>query len=287
MVSTDASAVSETCAQGRARIVSVKWANPTEELTGIAKVCHALLASNEFQPRELCVIVPNQNWGRQIMRALYAADVPFTSCLPCVKPSKQTLDVLSELDRIAAEEKTEGIAQRGLSLAAYVGARDCAELAHGLMHVTGTEDAACMAALLREQLAHPTMPAFSGCVAVMQHKRAQGTYKKVFILGCVNGLVPGRKAFEADEDAREAARVADREAFIAELASATDEVFVSFFTKADAAFAEAAHIRFARKITEGGQVMAMIAPSDFLQEAGSAQPSTIGGQALLRSYGLN
>ncbi len=285
---TQATLVSAMSGTGGAKVSAVKWENPTQELAGIAVVCAHLMKTGQVQGREICLVVPNQNWGKQMMVALQAQNIPTTSCLPVLKVSQEAQEVLAKLDGLAEDAKAGKEVLCGLSLVHAVGAQKCGEFAHGLLHVSGKETPEELAALLREQLVRPSMPEFTAKLPIMMHGKVTGTYKRVFLVGFVNGLVPGKAAFEA-EDPKERTRAldADREAFIAELGAATEEATVSSFVKVDAEFAKLAHIRFVRKIAEGGRTMAMAQPCEFLQEAGLAQPSTVGGQALLRSYGLN
>ena len=68
---------------------------------------------------------------------------------------------------------------------------------------------------------------------------------------------------------------------------ATNTCFVSYFTRIEKRLADAAHIPYARCKKEHDKEMAMTCPATFLANQRSNRPSTMSGQALLRSYGLN
>lgn len=139
-----------------------------------------------------------------------------------------------------------------------------------------------------EDLDHSTIGLHAARTPIRNYMDIEDDYEWLFLTGCVNGFIPGPAAFEAaSEEARAQERQRAREAWTNAFAHASKRVIASSFTKAEASFAKAAHIRFPRQKTEHGKTLAICSPTQFLQEAGSLRPTTVGGQALLRDFNLN
>ncbi|MBE6465914.1 hypothetical protein [Denitrobacterium detoxificans] len=119
-------------------------------------------------------------------------------------------------------------------------------------------------------------------VKIAYYDALEDDYDWLFLMGCVDGFIPPAQASETAPSSDEA-RAAWSNAFH----HATKRVIASSFVKADAAFAKAAGIQSNRRKMEHGRVMAMCKPTPFLRDKGQARPSTVGGQALLRSFNLN
>jgi hypothetical protein len=123
---------------------------------------------------------------------------------------------------------------------------------------------------------------------IMDIHDIRGDFDQVFMVACVDGLIPGPAAFDdSDPRSRSEAMERDRAAFTASCDAARRRTFLSCFTRMDESMAKSIHARYTRTKMEGGRRMAMVRPSLFIEEEGMERPTTLGGQALLRRYGLN
>lgn len=297
-------------AQKLSAAACVRWKEPGDELLGLARVAHALVDRDECRPCDICLAVPNRNWAQQMKRACDAAKLASTVCVAPVRISNEAHETLAALDAAAlqSQEASEAYAKfghtaeevaalakkcaplHGFTLVKVLGIDRIHDFAHALYHVAGTEDAAELAALLRERLAHPAIPAHVDVTPILDYctVAAAGEFARVFVVSCVDGLVPGPAAFEAADAARrEAALDASRAGFEGALLASKGDAVVSYFEKIDAPIAQAAHIRHARCKMEHGRKLAMCAPCAFLAEAGALRPTTVGGQTFLRDFNLN
>ncbi|ANE22876.1 hypothetical protein AAY81_06780 [Denitrobacterium detoxificans] len=120
-------------------------------------------------------------------------------------------------------------------------------------------------------------------VKIAYYNAIEDNYDWLFLMGCVDGFIPPAQASGTTIQTNDEARAAWGNAFN----HATKRVIASSFAKADATFAKAAGIQSDRRKMEHGRVMAMCKPTPFLRDKGRFRPSTVGGQALLRSFNLN
>lgn len=286
----------------------VKWKTPAEELVGIAALAHELLTRGEVRTDRLCLAVPNRNWAVQAQRACARIGLETAVCIAPARWDAATHRSLAALELLARPgekaqaawkaaggtlEEARRIVRtcgeaRGFTLARMTGLEEAPACAHALRHLGGEEDACELSALVLEQLTRPSLPARSSCVPIVDVRAIQSTYDWVFLIGCVDGLIPAAQAFEAvDEQKRIEALEVDRRAFFSAINHASVRAVVSSFTEIDAEVARQAHIRPARFKMHHATRMALTAPSMLLEETGAERPSTMGGQALLREYNLN
>lgn len=285
-------------------LLYVKWASPTEELASSARLASTLADRRIASANDVCIAVPNRNWAVQLARTCDELGIEIVDRTPARLGTADNT-ALMKLDVIAGAEgsldawraaggdarEARALAERlgharGHSLAHAVGAQDAAGLAHGLRHVVGDEDAAALAALLREQAKRPTVPVGMQLISIAHYQRIEGDFAYMFLVGCVDGLLPGPAALEGDGDVRERALADARSAYRRIVGAPRVRTVLSGFAKADVRLADAAHIPYARTKRERGETLAMCSPSRFLAEEGARRPSTEGGQAMLKRYRL-
>lgn len=104
----------------------------------------------------------------------------------------------------------------------------------------------------------------------------------LFLLGCVEGLIPTAQALE-DENAL----TTQREAVTRLMFGQTSDVVLSTFTRVEAVLADQIHLPYSRTKIVNGTPFARVTPTRFIAELGAARPSTISGQQFLRDAGLN
>lgn len=109
----------------------------------------------------------------------------------------------------------------------------------------------------------------------------------VYAVACVDGLLPRTLPQQATDEQREAARAASRAVFRTVAQGVRTFLALSLFTSAEVTLAQGAHLRFSRTKTVRGEQLAVTHPTPFLAEWGGKRPTTLGGQALLRTHGLN
>lgn len=286
----------------------VKWKTPSDELLGIATLAHALVTQGVVRSDRLCLAVPNRNWAVQAQRACAHNGLETALLLAPAQWDGATQRALAALELLASPGKKAqaawnvaggtseegqriartGAKARGYTLAHIVGLTDAPTCAHALKHLDGEEDARELSALVIEQLTQPTLPARGSLVPIAHIRALDHVYDWVFLIGCVDGLIPAARAFEApDEHERSAVLEADRKAFFTAIKCARECAVVSNFTHIDAHVAQQAHIRATRYKKEHGSRLALTTPSMLLEEAGAERPSTLGGQTLLRKFNLN
>ncbi len=276
----------------------VKWETPEDELAGTARLLEAFVHRHIDQANDLAIAVPNMTWAAMARRACASAGVAASirarraHVSAATKSRLALLEVIAHPDDEHLQEKWRASGhtdeERTALLERYGDARaqalirlcdlgSCPELEHALLHTCGDEDAKTLFDVICAQLEHPTAPSGLEVVSIVELTHVSETYSQLFVIGCVEGLLP---AEAADEDAV-------REAFLKAGDHATKRLYYSGFTKADADFARAAHIAFARtRRTQDGEV-AMCRISPLFAKFGARRPSTLGGQALLRTYQLN
>ena len=249
--------------------VFVKWATPTEEATGIAKLAGALIDRSLGQPGDVAVVAPNRMWATNLLRACEACKVAASLCMP----QRETPAVSRALARL----DQEGGELRGRSLARRTGLDALSECAHALLHIEGDETAEELGLLVRAQLARPTVPEKTPCVPIVLAGCMPSAFRYVFVAGCVNGLVPSSAALdEAQGEGPHTALERERALFDAAVDAGETRTTISCFTKAPLEFARQTRIRYSRTKTENGEAVAMVQPSMFLSEAGQQ-----------RTWGLN
>ncbi len=156
--------------------------------------------------------------------------------------------------------------------------------------MVGDEDAASLFALVRSHISDPTFPDDPHTLHIASYGSMAGTdYDNVFALGVVDGFMPRRDAFEVistDEDRKDILD-AERRMFYDAVSKATKRLVFSSFATAPLEIAERTKMQVVRVKAQEGERVAVLRPSLFLEEAGSAYPGTIGGQSALAEYGLN
>lgn len=180
--------------------------------------------------------------------------------------------------------------RKGHGLLKAVGAeglREYAPLAHRLV---GDEDATALFALVRASQLNPTHDGSARAVHISSYEQMCGcNYNAVYAVGCVDGFMPARDAFEVVSTDEDRARVMDagRRAFMGAAGKAADTLLFSTFSKADLELAERTKMQVQRVRMENGQRVATVRPTCFLEEAGAAAPLTLGGQAVLADLGID
>lgn len=145
-------------------------------------------------------------------------------------------------------------------------------------------------------------PAGTRRAAIMDFRRAWTDFSHLYVVGCVEGLIPTAQALAVEEAEgasagagagagergdNPAGPLAQQRAAFNRLAEADGAVTFSYFAKAPAALADQIHLPYRRTKTEGGIELALVAPTRFIAEWGAARPSTQGGDGFLRAVGLN
>ncbi len=299
----------------------VKWDEPESELSGVARLLEAFVHRRVDCANDLAIVVPSMAWALQARRACDAAGVQASIRAGSVHLSAAArsrlalLDVIAHADDPRTMEKwrASGHGEEELAdlLARYGAARaaalvrlcdlaSCPELSHGLLHVCGDESAQALLDILNAQLAHPTSPDGLEVVSIVPLTHLSQVYAQVFVIGCVDGLLPAGDAAGTPDAAKQAdargiagdsgadtAYASAEEAFLAAPRHASKRLYYSGFAKAEVEFARRAHLRFSRVKREGDRELAMCRISPCFADFGAARPSTLGGQALLRKYQLN
>lgn len=241
----------------------VKWKTPTDEAIGIAQVAGALVERRIAEPGRIAIMVPNRLWAANLQAACKSCGARATLCVPH-----------PELARSLGDPPETDL--KGFSLVRHLQWGTDPRLAHALLHVQGFESASEVFAIVKEQLERPTVPAFTEHIPIVLQDYPSVDADYLFAVACVRGLVPHGEG--TDESKR---------AFAGMVSERRERTFISYFTKAPLELAEAAGIYSARRKTEDGKPVAMTQPSPYLEAAGIWRPTTTGGQALLRTYGLN
>lgn len=260
--------------------IFVKWSTPAEEALSTVRLAYALVERRIAAPGTVTIAVPNRAWAQNVMRAAHNLGHQLVSCIPqSISPAGE--QALAQLEALSHE----GL--QGRSLVHRAGLEDIPEFATGLLHMEGSESAEELAQLLRNQANTPSVPQNCAYVALALARNVPPTTNYLFAIACVNGLVPRAAALEAESATGEQTLAEDRKQFRALLNTNTQRTFVSYFVKAPARLAENAGLHVVRYKMENEERYAMVAPSIFITETRSQRPSTTGGQALLRMYGLN
>lgn len=294
----------------------VKWDGPSAELAGTARLLEAFVYRRVDEASNLAIAVPNMAWAVQARRACDAAGIQSSIRAGAVHLSAAAKSRLALLEVIAHQDDPQVAdrwrasghtddelasllerygAARAAALVRLCDLESCPEFSHGLLHVCGDESAQVLFGILNAQLARPTSPEGLEVVSIVPLTHLAETYSQVFVIGCVDGLLPAaadeRGADSAAHDAAAkgmpGAYASAKDAFLAAPRHATKRLYYSGFAKADVDFARQAHLSFARIKREGGREVAMCRISPYFAAFGASRPSTLGGQALLRKYQLN
>lgn len=179
---------------------------------------------------------------------------------------------------------------KSLSLVHAAGASELPEYKEVRACLVGTEDAATLQCIVRESVSEPVWPDNPHVLHIATSEALCGcSYENVFFVGAVEGLLPGHAAVDekVPEAARERVLERERRRFAAAAAKAERHLGVSYFVKASPQLAERTKLRILRTRQEKGREVAVVQPTRFLSEAGDAEPTTTGGQALLGKHDLN
>lgn len=244
-------------------LMVVKWQTPTDEALGIARVAGALVDRRIAEAGRIAIMVPNRLWASNLKAACDSCGVRATPCIPH-----------PELARAIGEPPRTDL--KGFSLVRHLKWGSDPRMAHALSHIQGSESASEVFDIVKAQLSNPTLPAFATEIPIVLHDYPATDTDYLFMVGCVKGLVPEGEGTPES-----------REAFARLVGANRTRTCISYFVKAPRKLAEVAGIASARCKTEDGQQVAMTQPSPYLEEAGIWRPTTTGGQALLRTYGLN
>ena len=150
--------------------------------------------------------------------------------------------------------------------------------------MAGDEDAPALFALVRDRQFAPVHRADPHAVRISSYEQMAGcSYEDVYLVGCVDGFMPARDAFEvvSTDDDRARVREEGRRAFMAAAGKGAARLMFSTFSLADLELAERTKMQVRRVRMEGDRRMATLHPTCFIEEAGAAAPITLGGQALL------
>lgn len=216
----------------------------------------------------------------------------------------ETLEGISTLNeepfphaKALAEAFTQGCAfieknarRKGFTLMHTIGVEELPEFEDIAQLLVGDEDAASLYSLARNYISNPSWSDDTRALHISTFVNTCGTdYDTVIFASAVDGFMPSYAAFEKEstEELRERAINQDRRLFYTTVSKARERVIFSVFSKAELQLAERTKMHVVRKKVEDGTPMAILRPSTFLDEAGDARPSTIGGQGLLSECALN
>lgn len=179
--------------------------------------------------------------------------------------------------------------RRGFALMRAVGAEKLPEFADMYRLISGDETAPELFTLVYRELTSPHFSPDEHCLRFISLDRLCGlSADNLIVLGCVNGFLPRRDAFEvvSTDDARDRLMNTGRRELASALAKAEKRAVLSFFAKADLELAEKTKMQVARVRSEDGKRVALLRPSCFIDELAEANPGTTGGQQFLAERGL-
>lgn len=213
-------------------------------------------------------------------KASQAEEEPFLRAKALTEPFKAGKEFIEKNSR-----------RRGFALLRAIGGEGLAEFSDVADMLEGDEDAARLYAMERAAATDPVYPDDPHTIHISSlASLANGQdYDNVFFLGCIDGFLPRRDAFEvvSTDEERTAVLDSDRMALYKALGKANDRVVFSTFSKADLEIAERTKMQVVRVKSESGERVAILRPSSYFTEIGESFPSTIGGQAFLSDLGLN
>lgn len=310
---------SDEAKSAQAHITCLKWDYAESELRGIAEAIQALSAktasSSSSSKSELNlkigIIAPNYTWATQMQQACKHVDSDATVCVAVPEQARVAQQVFATLtllvnpaDTQASEtllrlgvtsEAQKNLVERygsahGLTLVHGLGLDTLAPFAHALRHRTGDENATTLLKLLRRECITPTMHDLHGVIPIMDWASLQETYDWLFLIGCVEGLLPetvfatSAKAATkaATETATEPQRLDTAEtAPFADALQRANNVVISHFTKIDEATAQAFGVIHVRSKQEGDRRIALARSCSHIKAVLPALPTTEGGEAFL------
>ena len=214
----------------------------------------------------------------QVSEAVARGEEPFLRC-----------KVLAEAWNTGHSIIERDAKRRGFALMNAIGAEKLPELADIERLMTGDETAAKLFELVYRELTDPHFSIDEHRLRFISLERLCGlSADNIIVLGCVNGFLPNRDAFEVvstDEDRLGYMNEGRRELASA-LAKGSRRVILSYFSKADLELAEKTKLQVARVRSENGQRIALLHPSCFIDEMWKTSPGTTGGQQFLAERGL-
>ena len=285
----------------------VKWNSPIEELSGIAQLAASDTQHGLCHAGDIRLAVPSVNWGIQLQHMCDTLKIPALFCTPHVRLGSENRKRLAKLSALARPHDSAaqdaciaaGVSQEeldtllntytkthGYTLIKAIGLKESMALRHVVLHLRGDENAKDLYELVRTQIEHPTFPSDTETIPIVLMSHIRSCVKRIFAVGCVDGLVPAYAA-NMNEKERHAAREAGHASFEACFSHAEDSVVISYFTRIEEHVAQMAGIVFGRTKLQDGTRLAMTRPTPYLAEWGANLPSTVGGQTLLREKGLN
>lgn len=193
-------------------------------------------------------------------------------------------NVLVERWRSGHEFIEKNAQRKGYALLRALDAEDLPEFADVIRSMEGDETAQQLYALLRRQVTNPVYPANPHVLRIASAATLAGTeYDNLVFCGFIDGFAPTRAAFEvvSTEEDRVRALETERRAFYTAASKAQVNLLFSYFAKSPLELAEKTKMQVTRVRSEHGERIALVRPSTFLQEAGAACPTTIGGQAFM------
>lgn len=179
--------------------------------------------------------------------------------------------------------------RKGFALLHAIGAEKLAEFADIARFVAGDESASELFELVYREVTNPHFSADEHCLRFITLGRMCGlTAENIIVLGCVDGFVPPRDAFEivSTDDVRSELMNTSRREFASAIAKAEKRVLLSYFAKADLELAEKTKMKVTRVRSEDGARIALVHPSCFIEEFEEADPGATGGQQFLAERGL-
>lgn len=306
---------SDEAKSAQAHITCLKWDYAESELRGIAEAIQALSAktasSSSSSKSELNlkigIIAPNYTWATQMQQACKHVDSDATVCVAVPEQARVAQQVFATLtllvnpaDTQASEtllrlgvtsEAQKNLVERygsahGLTLVHGLGLDTLAPFAHALRHRTGDENATTLLKLLRRECITPTMHDLHGVIPIMDWASLQGTYDWLFLIGCVEGLLPetvfATSAKAATKTATEPQRLDTAEtAPFADVLQRASNIVISHFAKIDEATAQAFGITHVRTKQEGNRRIALARGCSHIKAVPPALPTTEGGEAFL------
>ena len=172
----------------------------------------------------------------------------------------------------------------GFALMHAIGADEVAEFDSVIEELVGDETAAQICASMRRHILDPVFPQNPDMVRICTPQNLCGqSYKHMLVLGMIDGFFPKRAAFEvvSTPEDRAEALLQERRAFCDAVSKATETLTLSYFSKATLELAEKSKMQVARISASGGERVAWLRPSVFLQDAGASAPAALGGQAFM------
>lgn len=286
-----------------ARIQCLKWATPEEELQGIAEAVHLLTPSKTSEQIKIGIMAPTYTWATQMQQACKVQGIDATVCLaipaeaPLIQRVVATLKLLEDPTCTEAQDtlKHFGIQSeaqaalierwghaQGLTLVRGVGLDTLGPLEHALRHLAGDEDARRLRKLLEHQTSTPTMQGLLGVVPIMDYSTLQGTYDWLFLLGCVEGLLP-EASYQVSGGSSPNPELNSQLSPLARAVTSAHTAVISHFAKIDEGVAQSCGMSYVRTKQEGGRKIAMTRRSSGITAALPSRPTTEGGQTFLNN----